>query len=98
MAATGSERHGRRVVFAGGSDHPYNYDGIGYNGVPAQASAEVISYDFDRGEWLTHPQTAVATMDHRALIDSAGQFHLIGGMRDPQTVSAAVVSFRLAPR
>lgn len=98
MAATGTDRRGPRVVFAGGSDNPYNYDGIGYNGVPAPASDAVISFNFVNGQWQTHPTAPAATMDHRALVESGGHFHLVGGMRDPQAVSAAVVSFRLAPR
>ncbi len=95
MAATGTEQDGARVVFAGGSENPYNYDGIGYDGVPSAASTAVFSFDFGRGQWQQHVPTAVASMDHRALIERDGNFHLIGGMRDPQSVSAEVVSFRL---
>lgn len=97
MAATGSTLDGDRVVFAGGSENPYNYNGIGYDDQPAAASAAVFSYDFGRDQWQQHAPSNVATMDHRALIETAGSFHLIGGMRDPQTVSAETVSFRLIP-
>ena len=31
-AAAGAMRNGGEIVFAGGSDNPYNYNGIGYNG------------------------------------------------------------------
>lgn len=97
MAATGSTQDGARVVFAGGSENPYNYNGIGYDDRPAAASAQVFSYDFARGQWQQHAPTTEATMDHRALIEIDGRFHLIGGMRDPQTVSAEVMSFHLQP-
>lgn len=95
MAATGTGQGGGRVVFAGGSSNPYNYDGIGYDGAPSSASAQVYSYHFATGRWQQHADTAVATMDHRGLVEFAGSFYLIGGMRDPQTVSADVVSFRI---
>jgi len=97
MAATGTGQGGGRVVFAGGSPNPYNYDGIGYDGVPSSASAQVYSYAFASGRWQQHADTAVATMDHRGMIEYAGNFYLIGGMRDPQTVSAEVLSFRIGP-
>ena len=49
MAATGD--NGDRVVFAGGSANPYNFNGIAYDGVPATAESFVFSYSFLTGEW-----------------------------------------------
>ena len=97
MAATGATRSPARVVFAGGSENPYNYNGIGYDGVPALASASVFSYEFGPAKWQVHAPTPAATMDHRSLIELEGQYQLIGGMRDPQAVSAKVVRFGLLP-
>ena len=41
MAAIGDEA-GQRVIFAGGGDNPYNYNGIGYDGVPANHRAAIL--------------------------------------------------------
>jgi len=41
MAATGDSNN--RVVFAGGSANPYNFNGMGYNGVPSNAESSVFS-------------------------------------------------------
>ena len=93
MAATGDAKH--RVVFAGGSDNPYNFNGTGYNGVPAETGKSVFSYSFHTGEWRQHGNLARGTMDHRGLPYSNGWFYLIGGMQDHQTVVSDVYRFRL---
>ena len=103
MAATGSSEPGssdaddlnQRVVFAGGSDNPYNFDGIGYNGVPAKAEKSVFSYSFATGEWQQHGKLPRGTMDHRGLLYSKGWYYLAGGMQDEQTVVSDVYRFRL---
>jgi len=93
MAATTDAELG--VVFAGGSDNPYNYNGIGYNEVPSQASGDVRIYDVDQQSWRIIKNHTTPTMDHRGLLLSDGYFHILGGMHNPQTVSNQVVRFRL---
>jgi hypothetical protein len=92
MAATGVKDH---VVFAGGTGNPYNYDGVGYNGVAAEPIAEVFSYDFESREWQYHGQAATATMDHRSLVAHAGWLYLAGGMLAGQKISNNFLRFRL---
>jgi N-acetylneuraminic acid mutarotase len=94
-AATGTMLTGARVLFAGGANHPYNYDGNGYDGVPVSASREVFSYDLVKRKWQTHQSLSVPSMDHRALIEIDSKFYLPGGMRDPQTVTNEVLTFGL---
>lgn len=79
---------GSRIVFAGGTDNPYNYNGIGYNTRPSQPSALVFAFDTRRGLWQTLPPLAAPSMDHRgmAMVGDAGW--LIGGMAPEQRVSA----------
>ena len=48
MAAAGSLQRGQ-VIFAGGSDNPYNFDGIGYDGTPSAPSSAIFGYDFRVG-------------------------------------------------
>ncbi len=96
MAATGTLTHGARVVFVGGSENAYNYDGIGYDGKPAAASAAVFSWNIDAQRWDEHAPAPAATMDHRALIERAGALYVVGGMRDPQSPTNQVLSFALS--
>jgi N-acetylneuraminic acid mutarotase len=86
-----------RVVFAGGSERPYNYNGIGYDGVPAEPSAAVFSFNLTRDIWTQHAPLPVAGMDFRGLIEADDCFHLFGGMRDGQAVSGDVIQFSLQP-
>jgi len=93
MAATGDAH--QRVVFAGGSVNPYNFTGIGYNGLPAETEKSVFSYSFETGKWHQHGALEPGTMDHRGLPYSGGWYYLVGGMRDKQTVVADVYRFKL---
>lgn len=87
----------RSVLFAGGSTNPYNYNGIGYDGIPSEPSARMLSFDLDAGAWLELPAPAEATMDHRGLACTAHRCYLIGGMRAGQRVAASTVSIEVAP-
>ena len=93
MAATGDSDN--RVVFAGGSANPYNFNGMGYNGVPSDAESSVFSYSFKTGKWHEHGQLPDGTMDHRGLPYSNGWYYLIGGMQQKQTVVPKVYRFSL---
>ena len=95
MAAGGDDQG--RVFFAGGSVNPYNFNGIGYDGEPAEPDAGVFSYDFEAAAWKCHGSLPVASMDHRGLPWLDGWFYIIGGMRSAQQVSAEVLRFKPAP-
>ncbi|MBT8421494.1 MAG: galactose oxidase, partial [Gammaproteobacteria bacterium] len=84
MAATGSPTG--RIYFAGGSDNPYNYNGIGYDGVPSSPSSEVFAYDVASSSWLQLASMPFASMDHRALLPLHDGYLLVGGMGSGQTV------------
>lgn len=87
----------RSVLFAGGSTNPYNYNGIGYDGIPSEPSARMLSFDLDSGAWLELPASAEATMDHRGLACTSRRCYLIGGMRQGQRVAASTVSIDITP-
>ena len=93
MAATGDSQH--RVIFAGGSANPYNFNGIGYDGVPAKPEKSVFSYNFKKDEWQQLGDLPHATMDHRGLPFSDGWYYLIGGMHTEQTVTPNVLRFKI---
>lgn len=84
-----------RVIFAGGSDNPYNYNGIGYNSIPSAPTDAVFSYQVETGYWSEHSPLPIASMDHRKLLHHNGTFYLAGGMREDQQVIADIVQFKL---
>jgi hypothetical protein len=92
MAATGSERLGM-VVFAGGSDNPYNYDGVGYDGRPSSPSDRVFAYRTGSGAWVELGSLPVPSMDHRGLLELGERFAIVGGMGPGQAVTEAVAVF-----
>ena len=93
MAATGDSK--QRVVFAGGSDNPYNFNGVGYDGVPSKAGKAVFSYSFKTGDWQQHGELGRGSMDHRGLLFSKGWYYLAGGMQEEQTVVRDVYRFQI---
>jgi len=94
MAAVGDVEN-NRVVFAGGSDNPYNYNGIGYNGIPATASNLVFSYDLTQNKWHQYDDLIPENMDHRALLKHKSWFYIIGGMDSKQNVLKQVMKFKI---
>ncbi|WP_339899388.1 galactose oxidase [Paraglaciecola polaris] len=92
MAAVG-DNDSHSAVFLGGSDNPYNYDGVGYNGEPATPSSEMWRYDFERSKWQV-TDVGTGTMDHRGLLrigkGADKHFVTLGGMVEHQRVSSAV--------
>jgi Dolichyl-phosphate-mannose-protein mannosyltransferase len=94
-AATGTKQLGTRVLFAGGANRAYNYNGIGYDGIAVPASDKVFSYEFATSQWREHAALAAPSMDHRTLIEIGGVFYLPGGMRNSQEVTSETLVFRL---
>lgn len=91
MAAVGDEKRAL-VVFAGGADNPYNYDGIGYDGVPAQPSDKIFAYDLDAEKWRALGRGA-ASMDHRGLLILEDESYVtIGGLDSALAVLNTVIS------
>ncbi|MCU1310910.1 MAG: kelch motif protein [Candidatus Angelobacter sp.] len=84
---------GKRIVFTGGTDNPYNYDGIGYNGVPSQPSPTTFAWNTGTNSWETLPDNPVPTMDHRGLVPSKDGLVLVGGMEAGQKVTKRVSQF-----
>ncbi|ATW03933.1 galactose oxidase [Sphingorhabdus sp. YGSMI21] len=95
MAAIGDEA-GQRIIFAGGGDNPYNYDGIGYDGVPAKPSGGFFAYDLKSDRWMELGRLAELSMDHRALAKAGGDYYILGGMDAEQKVTDRIVKFRIS--
>lgn len=95
--ASGDNSAPARIVFAGGSSRPYNYNGIGYDGIPAEPSAAVFSFQLKSGMWESHAPLPEAGMDFRGLIALDDAYGLFGGMREGQKVSGEVIQFSFTP-
>ncbi|WP_394173826.1 Kelch repeat-containing protein [Thalassotalea litorea] len=85
MAAGATNSH---FVFVGGSENPYNYNGVGYNGVPSKANGDIWLYSAKDSHWqvITAGDANPATMDHRGLITVGEHLLTIGGMNSNQKV------------
>lgn len=81
---------GSYVLFIGGTDNPYNYSGVGYDGVPAEPLKQVLAYAPTVGVWETLTPPPEATMDHRTAGVAGSRIYLVGGMRADQQVSDGV--------
>jgi len=95
MAAAGDATN-NRVVFYGGADNPYNYDGIGYDGVPAQASDVLFAFDLEMEQWIELGRTGRPSMDHRGLMIWDGAYWTLGGMDEHRNVTGDLVRIDVA--
>lgn len=77
------------ILIAGGTDNPYNLNGIGYDGRPAVPLNQILAYNADQDRWATlrAAPPRPATMDHRNLVSVGESWALIGGMTEPRTPS-----------
>jgi len=89
--AAGASEKDHRIYFAGGTDNPYNYNGIGYDGQPAEPSPVTFAFDVSGAKWETlNENTDNPTMDHRGLLLSHDGLVVVGGMEKGQQVTAKV--------
>ena len=90
IAAGGSEKD-QKIYFAGGTDNPYDYTGIGYDGKPSEPSPMTFDFNLHNGKWETIDEnTPNPTMDHRGLLVTHEGLVLIGGMKKGQKVTDEV--------
>ena len=83
------------IYMMAGSDNPYNYNGMGYNGTPAPASNHVWRFDVNTDQWQVMPVAEEPSMDHRGLLEHQGVLYRIGGMDDKQTVISDVLGYQV---
>ncbi len=96
-AATGSPIAGR-VVFAGGSEIAYNYNGQGYDGSPADPSSRILAFDLRSNEWATLSAIRTPSMDHRGLLEHDGIYYTLGGMDTRREVIGDMIAFTAGQR
>jgi Kelch motif len=97
IAAGASEKDGK-VYFSGGTDNPYNYNGIGYNGQPSEPSPVTFAFSVRTGKWeLINENTPEPTMDHRGLLVTHRGLIIAGGMTKEQQVTPNVKVIKPVP-
>jgi N-acetylneuraminic acid mutarotase len=90
-AAGGGEKD-PRIYFVGGSDTPYDYNGVGYDGKPAEPSPTSFAYNLRSEKWeLLNDNTPNPTMDHRGLLVTGEGLVILGGMEKGQQVTGRIV-------
>ena len=94
MAAIGDPEN-NRIVFFGGGDNPYNYNGIGYDGVPAKASDLLFAFDLENEQWVSLGRSGRPTMDHRGLMIWDSAFWTLGGMNNDGEVIGDLVKIEI---
>ncbi len=94
MAAAGISAL-KAVLFIGGSENPYNFDGMGYDDNPSEPARHGILFDLETFEWRVIKQESAASMDHRGLVPFGGGWVIVGGMLAGQTVTATVTLYLL---
>jgi N-acetylneuraminic acid mutarotase len=87
--AAGASEKDEKIYFSGGTDNPYNYNGVGYDGRPSEPSAVTFAFNVKLGKWETlNENTPQPTMDHRGLLVTDKGLVILGGMGKGQLVSA----------
>jgi N-acetylneuraminic acid mutarotase len=98
VAAGGSEKD-EMIYFSGGSDNPYEFTGIGYNGKPAEPSPVTFAFNLRTGKWETlDGDTPDPTMDHRGLLVTHEGLVIIGGMEKGQKVTGKIELLSKLPK
>ncbi len=93
MAAAGIDSL-NAVVFIGGSENPYNYNGIGYDGEPSEPVGSALLFELDTLSWRELSIQGPATMDHRGLVPYGDRWLTVGGMLRGQKVTDQVIAYK----
>ena len=91
----GGDTRGHNAYFAGGSTIPYNFNGIGYEGVPATPSFDISVFDFKINQWESNQQLSNPSMDHRGFPCFANTCFLIGGMSGNQSIRTSITTQKI---
>jgi N-acetylneuraminic acid mutarotase len=89
IAAGGAEKDGR-IYFSGGSESPYDYKGIGFDGKPAEPSPTTFDFDLRTNKWETLSESSPNPSMGSGLVVTSENLMIIGGMEKNQQVTARV--------
>jgi N-acetylneuraminic acid mutarotase len=89
--AAGASDKDHKIYFTGGTDNPYDYTGIGYDGKPAEPSPTTFAFNLHSGKWeVVNDNTPNPTMDNHQLLVIRDNLVTAGGMEKGQKVTARV--------
>lgn len=93
----GASEKDNRIYFSGGTDNPYNYSGLGYNGQPSEPSPVTFAFNLRSGKWETISEnTPDPVMDLRGLLVTHRGLVILGGMAKGQQVTPKVTIVKTA--
>ena len=90
MAGAGDEKR-NQIIFMGGTPTAYNYNGIGYNGTPAEAKKHVFVWDLNKNKWVALKDKPTASMDHRGMVKIGKNWLTIGGLDKKREVTGMIL-------
>ncbi len=94
MAAAGVSES-NAVFFLGGSENPYNFDAMGYDGKPSEPAQHGLLLNLSTLQWQIITQNSTASMDHRRLVPFNDGWVTVGGMLSEQVVTDTVRKYLL---
>ena len=90
IASGGSDKD-QMIYFYGGTDNPYNFNGIGYNGEVSEPSPVTFAFHLRTAKWeILNSNTPNPTMDHRGLLVLPAGLVIVGGMLEGQQLTPQV--------
>lgn len=84
----------RYLAFIGGSNTPYNFNGVGYDGTPAEPDTDVWLYQLSTNQWKKG-KTDNPIMDLRNLVVLDDAVYSLGGMGPGQQVQSALIKHQI---
>ncbi len=97
IGAGASDKEGK-IYFSGGTDNPYNYNGIGYNNQPSEPSPVTFAFNTRSGKWETiNENTPDPVMDLRGLLVTRRWLVIAGGMTKGPQVTPNVAIVKSSP-
>ncbi|MEM7278424.1 MAG: galactose oxidase [Pseudomonadota bacterium] len=79
-----------QIIFVGGGDNPYNYNGVGYDGTPASPCARPQVFDLASGQWHSLAEIPAPRMDQRGLVVYRDKLLGVGGMSEAGQLESTV--------
>ncbi len=96
--AAGAAEKDSKIYFSGGTDNPYNYNGVGYNGQPSEPSPVTFAFNTKTGKWQTiNENTSDPVMDLRGLLVTHRGLIIVGGMEKGQQVTPKIAIVKTSP-
>lgn len=81
----------KEIVFVGGGDNPYNYNGIGYNGAPAKPCLRPFVFNLSTRHWRRLKEVAAPRMDQRGVVVRGDSLVSVGGMSAAGQLESTVI-------